>query len=224
MVRRGGSRRSGEPSQKDEDRKEGEEATGGEEEDVYEMEDVLEYAQENGEDMFKVKWKGYNLDMATWEPKSNILQPGKMLEDRMKILKQEAIAKKKKTDPVPVKKPSIQLGKAPKSSKVSIQPASSSSSQPPAKKRQRTEDPSEPSPKRTMKKVSDKDEVPFPTISHMRERIEKNSEVKEALLEFENGHNEWIKVEDARKEHPNLLLNYLLSRVKFMEHHPGDEE
>ncbi|XP_069495205.1 M-phase phosphoprotein 8 isoform X2 [Ambystoma mexicanum] len=43
-----------------------------EEEDVYEVEQIIDYKTEDGEVLYRVRWKGYTADEDTWEPASHL--------------------------------------------------------------------------------------------------------------------------------------------------------
>lgn len=58
-------------------------------ESVYEMEDIIQYKREHNTDYYLIKWVGYAVEDATWEPRKNIMDPDddqkkKMLDLKMK--------------------------------------------------------------------------------------------------------------------------------------------
>ncbi len=46
-----------------------------EEEMVYEIDYIMDHEEEDGQNNYLVKWKGYDKDEATWEPEKNINDP-----------------------------------------------------------------------------------------------------------------------------------------------------
>eukprot|EP00918_Siedleckia_nematoides_P099216 GHVU01217103.1.p1 GENE.GHVU01217103.1~~GHVU01217103.1.p1 ORF type:complete len:574 (+),score=19.98 GHVU01217103.1:218-1723(+) len=53
----------------------------------YDFTDVTQYRQLDGEDLWKVSWKGYSDRHSTWEPTVNIVNPTRMTVEKMRKLK-----------------------------------------------------------------------------------------------------------------------------------------
>eukprot|EP00923_Selenidium_pygospionis_P038139 GHVN01066654.1.p1 GENE.GHVN01066654.1~~GHVN01066654.1.p1 ORF type:complete len:137 (-),score=39.92 GHVN01066654.1:88-498(-) len=65
-------------------------------EEVFTMEDVVEYKLFKGKDFFLVKWEGYPEADATWEPRTNILDPDDEMIKKMNELKKKDFQLKKR--------------------------------------------------------------------------------------------------------------------------------
>lgn len=68
-----------------------------EEEDVYEIKSILQYENRRGADYYLVEWDGYSLSEATWEPRSNFLNPSPEIALRLQQLKEAHQNKQKRT-------------------------------------------------------------------------------------------------------------------------------
>ncbi|KAJ1113745.1 hypothetical protein NDU88_001987 [Pleurodeles waltl] len=82
---------------------EGEAGESDDEEDVYEVEQIIDYKNEGGEVLYRVRWKGYTSDDDTWEPASHLEDCREvLLAFRKKFIESKAKPAKKEVQKLPL--------------------------------------------------------------------------------------------------------------------------
>eukprot|EP01055_Gregarina_sp_Pseudo9_P001863 Gregarina_sp_Pseudo_9__1862@NODE_2272_length_1067_cov_123_774319_g2091_i0_p1_GENE_NODE_2272_length_1067_cov_123_774319_g2091_i0NODE_2272_length_1067_cov_123_774319_g2091_i0_p1_ORF_typecomplete_len209_score10_26Chromo/PF00385_24/3_6e11Chromo/PF00385_24/2_2e03Chromo_shadow/PF01393_19/2_2e02Chromo_shadow/PF01393_19/1_8e04Chromo_shadow/PF01393_19/0_0016UnbV_ASPIC/PF07593_12/0_17_NODE_2272_length_1067_cov_123_774319_g2091_i0366992 len=199
------------------------------EDDIFEMEDVLAFRINDNQEQWLVKWKGYDDPSdQTWEPKSNFLNPGAVLQSKLEHFKKEYYEKKAATG---------------NSRKRGATAASATTTRETKSERNRKtrktvdEEPappvSQPEPRKTSPKAKP---VPVPRVSVPEENLmgpassavvshigkgPGNSKDYSVTVKWPNGYEHVFSVSEVREKYSAQLLDYLLSRVRFRDdrHH-----
>eukprot|EP01054_Gregarina_sp_Poly1_P004370 Gregarina_sp_Poly_1__4369@NODE_2363_length_2231_cov_400_485213_g1505_i0_p2_GENE_NODE_2363_length_2231_cov_400_485213_g1505_i0NODE_2363_length_2231_cov_400_485213_g1505_i0_p2_ORF_typecomplete_len208_score30_40Chromo/PF00385_24/1_2e10Chromo/PF00385_24/8_7e03Chromo_shadow/PF01393_19/3_3e02Chromo_shadow/PF01393_19/0_037Trypan_PARP/PF05887_11/0_078Paramyx_P_V_C/PF03210_13/0_089DUF2066/PF09839_9/0_12Mtf2_C/PF14061_6/0_26_NODE_2363_length_2231_cov_400_485213_g1505_i093716 len=196
------------------------------EDDIYEMEDVLAYRVQDNQEQWLVKWKGYD-DPAdqTWEPRTNLLNPGTALTNKMEQCKKEFLDKKIGSG-----------GAGSRKRGAATTGVTSKESKPESRRKARKtveEEPlAQPEPKKASPKVK-----PAPSMAPQEEKAlgphgevvvshigkGQGGAVREyaVTLKWSNGFEQVLNVSEVRAKYSAQLLDYLLSRVRFRDerHH-----
>jgi hypothetical protein len=165
-----------------------------EEEEFYNVEEILDRKRVGRTHHYLVKWEGYSIKYATWEPKRHLLRVRQMVLDFERKLQNGDI--KSLNDPNKEDNSKSLRRKNKRKRKTRFESTSS-------KEKQETVP-------QTKEKVIEKIEsIPLRVVSANKN---KENEIN-FLLEFSDGEKNYLSQSDMRKKYPLLLCNFYESKM-----------
>eukprot|EP01056_Protomagalhaensia_sp_Gyna25_P001828 Protomagalhaensia_sp_Gyna_25__1827@NODE_1967_length_1375_cov_2129_785180_g1579_i1_p1_GENE_NODE_1967_length_1375_cov_2129_785180_g1579_i1NODE_1967_length_1375_cov_2129_785180_g1579_i1_p1_ORF_typecomplete_len196_score41_53Chromo/PF00385_24/2_6e09Chromo/PF00385_24/1_5e03Chromo_shadow/PF01393_19/3_8Chromo_shadow/PF01393_19/9Totivirus_coat/PF05518_11/0_63_NODE_1967_length_1375_cov_2129_785180_g1579_i17031290 len=184
--------------------------------DVYEMEDIVGFRIADGQEQWLVKWKDYEDEAdRTWEPRSNFLNPGAVLVNKMEIYRKEYMDKKpssRKRGASATTAKEAKPDRTRKARKTTDEEQVMAPAAPAPERKQHS--PPKPAPPAEEKPQGPEGDV---VVAHLG-KGHGNAEYQ-VTLKWSNGYEESMGVNKVRSLYSAQLLDYLLSRVRFRDEH-----